>query len=214
MDRAHRLGQTRQVTVYRLITKGTIDERIVQLARVKKDVNSSIWHAVSLLIAVGDRCKTLSSATRRSPTSRNPAKLCSCFLRMISLPTSRLLNRPPRVRERSAPTPFKRTQAEISGMRREMTSLARTMLDRLVIQRTMKNLGPLSQRPDVAESAVVALVHLVVVGRALAAAEEARRRYLWATGIHNLWQSFSNDLHSFSCCCVWLFVLLTAVLNS
>jgi chromatin-remodeling ATPase INO80 len=39
MDRAHRLGQTRQVTVYRLITKGTIDERIIQLARVKKDVS-------------------------------------------------------------------------------------------------------------------------------------------------------------------------------
>lgn len=38
MDRAHRLGQTRQVTVYRLITRGTIDERIVQLATVKKDV--------------------------------------------------------------------------------------------------------------------------------------------------------------------------------
>lgn len=42
MDRAHRLGQTRQVTVYRLITKGTIDERIVQLARVKKDVRCLI----------------------------------------------------------------------------------------------------------------------------------------------------------------------------
>ena len=41
MDRAHRLGQTRQVTVYRLITKGTIDERIVQLARVKKDVRGN-----------------------------------------------------------------------------------------------------------------------------------------------------------------------------
>ncbi len=40
MDRAHRLGQTRQVTVYRLITKGTIDERIIQLARVKKDVST------------------------------------------------------------------------------------------------------------------------------------------------------------------------------
>ena len=38
MDRAHRIGQTKQVTVYRLITRGTIDERIVQLARVKKDV--------------------------------------------------------------------------------------------------------------------------------------------------------------------------------
>ncbi|KAF9787052.1 DNA ATP-dependent helicase [Thelephora terrestris] len=42
MDRAHRLGQTRQVTVYRLITKGTIDERIVQLARVKKDVQDMV----------------------------------------------------------------------------------------------------------------------------------------------------------------------------
>jgi chromatin-remodeling ATPase INO80 len=29
MDRAHRLGQTRRVTVYPLVTKGTIDERIV-----------------------------------------------------------------------------------------------------------------------------------------------------------------------------------------
>ncbi|KZV88268.1 hypothetical protein EXIGLDRAFT_619629 [Exidia glandulosa HHB12029] len=42
MDRAHRLGQTRQVTVYRLITKGTIDERIVQLARVKKEVQDVV----------------------------------------------------------------------------------------------------------------------------------------------------------------------------
>ena len=50
MDRAHRLGQTRQVTVYRLITKGTIDERIVQLARVKKDVKFSIPHKSKDLI--------------------------------------------------------------------------------------------------------------------------------------------------------------------
>jgi len=42
MDRAHRLGQMRQVTVYRLITRGTIDERIVQLARVKKDVQDIV----------------------------------------------------------------------------------------------------------------------------------------------------------------------------
>lgn len=40
MDRAHRIGQAKQVTVYRLITKGTIDERIVQLARVKKEVSA------------------------------------------------------------------------------------------------------------------------------------------------------------------------------
>ncbi|KAH8919822.1 hypothetical protein BT69DRAFT_1223652 [Atractiella rhizophila] len=42
MDRAHRLGQTKQVTVYRLITKGTIDERIVQLARTKKSVQDAV----------------------------------------------------------------------------------------------------------------------------------------------------------------------------
>ncbi|XP_073959810.1 LOW QUALITY PROTEIN: chromatin-remodeling ATPase INO80-like [Choristoneura fumiferana] len=37
MDRAHRLGQTKQVTVYRLICKGTIEERIMQRAREKSE---------------------------------------------------------------------------------------------------------------------------------------------------------------------------------
>ena len=39
MDRAHRLGQTKQVTVYRLICKGTIEERILQRAKEKSEVN-------------------------------------------------------------------------------------------------------------------------------------------------------------------------------
>ncbi|KAH3904140.1 chromatin-remodeling ATPase INO80 [Parastagonospora nodorum] len=38
MDRAHRLGQTRQVTVYRLITSGTIEERIRKRALQKEEV--------------------------------------------------------------------------------------------------------------------------------------------------------------------------------
>lgn len=38
MDRAHRLGQTRQVTVYRLITRGTIEERIRKRAQQKEEV--------------------------------------------------------------------------------------------------------------------------------------------------------------------------------
>ncbi|PWN27090.1 hypothetical protein BDZ90DRAFT_185740 [Jaminaea rosea] len=42
MDRAHRLGQTKQVTVYRLITKGTIDERIIKMARNKKEVQDMV----------------------------------------------------------------------------------------------------------------------------------------------------------------------------
>ncbi|ORY09922.1 SNF2 family N-terminal domain-domain-containing protein [Clohesyomyces aquaticus] len=38
MDRAHRLGQTKQVTVYRLITSGTIEERIRKRALQKEEV--------------------------------------------------------------------------------------------------------------------------------------------------------------------------------
>ena len=38
MDRAHRLGQTKQVTVYRLVTKGTVEERILQRAKEKSEV--------------------------------------------------------------------------------------------------------------------------------------------------------------------------------
>jgi len=38
MDRAHRLGQTKQVTVYRMITKGTIEERILLRAKQKHEV--------------------------------------------------------------------------------------------------------------------------------------------------------------------------------
>ncbi|CAE6399383.1 unnamed protein product [Rhizoctonia solani] len=82
MDRAHRLGQTRQVTVYRLITKGTIDERIVQLARVKKDVqdivvgNKQFTEAttskeiVSLLL---DDDQLANLATKGMPDTAQPA---------------------------------------------------------------------------------------------------------------------------------------------
>lgn len=42
MDRAHRLGQTKQVTVYRLICKGSIEERILQRAREKSEVRIDV----------------------------------------------------------------------------------------------------------------------------------------------------------------------------
>ena len=37
-DRAHRIGQTRPVTIYRLVTKGTIEEQIVDLHHHKRDL--------------------------------------------------------------------------------------------------------------------------------------------------------------------------------
>uniref|UniRef100_A0A8C4RAL5 Chromatin-remodeling ATPase INO80 n=1 Tax=Eptatretus burgeri TaxID=7764 RepID=A0A8C4RAL5_EPTBU len=42
MDRAHRLGQTKQVTVYRIICKGTIEERILQRAKEKSEIQKMV----------------------------------------------------------------------------------------------------------------------------------------------------------------------------
>ncbi len=41
-DRAHRIGQQRPVHVYRLITKGTIEEKIVDLHNTKRDLADSL----------------------------------------------------------------------------------------------------------------------------------------------------------------------------
>ena len=41
-DRAHRIGQTRPVTVYRLIASGTVEERIVELHQKKRELATSL----------------------------------------------------------------------------------------------------------------------------------------------------------------------------
>ncbi|MCD8325980.1 MAG: SNF2 family helicase [Lachnospiraceae bacterium] len=50
-DRAHRIGQTRQVTVYRLIMKGTIEERILRLQEEKRDLADQILSGEGTSIA-------------------------------------------------------------------------------------------------------------------------------------------------------------------
>lgn len=42
MDRAHRLGQKRVVTVYRLLMRGTLEERIMSLQHFKKGVAAAV----------------------------------------------------------------------------------------------------------------------------------------------------------------------------
>lgn len=41
-DRAHRMGQQRPVTIYRLVTENTIEEQIVSLHARKRDLASSL----------------------------------------------------------------------------------------------------------------------------------------------------------------------------
>ena len=42
MDRAHRLGQTKQVTVYRMVTTNTVEERILQRAQQKSEIQKMV----------------------------------------------------------------------------------------------------------------------------------------------------------------------------
>jgi len=41
-DRAHRIGQTKVVTVYRLIAEGTVEEKILQLSAKKRTLVSNV----------------------------------------------------------------------------------------------------------------------------------------------------------------------------
>ena len=45
MDRAHRLGQQRVVNVYRLITRGTLEEKIMGLQRFKLSIANTVVSA-------------------------------------------------------------------------------------------------------------------------------------------------------------------------
>ena len=41
-DRIHRIGQTRPVTIYRMITEGTIEQKIIDLHHTKRDLADSL----------------------------------------------------------------------------------------------------------------------------------------------------------------------------
>ena len=47
-DRAHRIGQQRPVTIYRLVTKGTIEDKIVALHQSKRDLADSLLEGTEI----------------------------------------------------------------------------------------------------------------------------------------------------------------------
>ena len=42
IDRTHRIGQTHKVQVFRLITKGTVEEKILQLQQNKRELFETV----------------------------------------------------------------------------------------------------------------------------------------------------------------------------
>ncbi|KAG4302539.1 hypothetical protein PCANB_001114 [Pneumocystis canis] len=54
MDRAHRIGQKNVVNVYRLITKGTLEEKIMSLQKFKLNIASSVINQQNFGIATMD----------------------------------------------------------------------------------------------------------------------------------------------------------------
>ena len=57
-DRVHRIGQTKEVSVYRLITANTIEERVVKTKRISKTTKGGRRMRFSVLVIVGDKeCK-------------------------------------------------------------------------------------------------------------------------------------------------------------
>lgn len=47
-DRTHRIGQKRPVTIYRLVAKNTIEEKIVELHHYKRDFADSLLSDVDI----------------------------------------------------------------------------------------------------------------------------------------------------------------------
>lgn len=103
MDRAHRLGQTRQVTVYRLITRGTIDERIVQLARVKKDVSKVYQLCIYAFSAACPQVQDIVVGNKTFQDMAKPSEIVQLLLNdeqlanldTQNLPTGRLSTKAP-----------------------------------------------------------------------------------------------------------------------
>ena len=48
MDRAHRIGQTKQVRVFRFVTENTVEERIIEKAEMKLRLDSIVIQQVLL----------------------------------------------------------------------------------------------------------------------------------------------------------------------
>ncbi|KAL6054603.1 TATA-binding protein-associated factor [Balamuthia mandrillaris] len=72
MDRAHRIGQTRSVNVYRIITRGTLEEKIMSLQRFKLNIANSVVNRENASIRTMDTNQLLDLFHLSSPAESEP----------------------------------------------------------------------------------------------------------------------------------------------
>ncbi len=68
MDRAHRLGQKRVVNVYRLITRNTMEERMMSLQQFKLRMTQAVVNEENASMATMDTGALLDLANANAPT--------------------------------------------------------------------------------------------------------------------------------------------------
>jgi TATA-binding protein-associated factor len=92
MDRAHRIGQTRVVNVYRLITKQTIEEKIMSLQRFKLGIANSVVNmdnsslnsmGTEQLMNMFNRESTATSASNASTKPTSVAAVESSYQKIL-----------------------------------------------------------------------------------------------------------------------------------
>jgi len=66
MDRAHRLGQKRTVNVYRVLTRNTLEEKIMSLQRFKLDIANAVVNQVRRRNAALHPCERQGGHVRRT----------------------------------------------------------------------------------------------------------------------------------------------------
>jgi len=71
MDRAHRLGQKKTVNVYRILTRGTIEEKVMSLQRFKLDVANAVVNADNASMKSMDTGAMLELFTAEKAKKRN-----------------------------------------------------------------------------------------------------------------------------------------------
>ncbi|OXA41799.1 Chromatin-remodeling complex ATPase chain Iswi [Folsomia candida] len=106
MDRAHRIGQTKEVRVFRLITEDSVEERIVQRAALKSSSNKAVsstnpktsllrrslsWirHSAKSILS-SDGVETIADETIQEILSKSEAKSGKVDEAINALPESKL----------------------------------------------------------------------------------------------------------------------------